>query len=408
MKRAVLIHRQSHAARRAEYNRLHPGMPASMLEQNYVRPDRHERGIALGEPTEKPFDLNDPEVMAELKRALVALAQYEVDPFRNADPATEMVWKQIVLEGPYADAWDGASADEYITAISRYASEPYFKIVGPYFQLGGSRFGRYGIVGGPQPTAAGLEVIAGAVNEKLGGTPKMERYLAWRGGMFAPPSQTSGPPATAVVIPSHKHGPFWQVNGYTPIYPEGDPTWVAAGAEIDDSLVNCWQQLADLPWNAPEATRALLLEDCIATERASHDQAARQANKTAPTPTCPPGQIWDSSASRCRDGGVIDLPEDTVVLDVPGCVAASMEEDHLSREQAEKECMEGCVQFFMDKRGRSRAEAEKLCGKKGLSTAAAATTVAVGAVLGVAAYLIHKRHKAQGRPLTANRRRRRA
>lgn len=384
-----------------------PPMSRHVLEQNYSRRPRGERPLyALSDPSDTPFDLNDAEVIAEIKAALIALARYETDPFRSgADPATEQVWKQIVTEGPLASAWDGPTSDEFVAAISRYATEPVFAIAGPFFQLGGSSFGRYGIVGGPQPTAAGLEVLAGAVNEKLGGEPAMKKYLAWRGGVFAPPSQTSGPPATAVVIPNRRHGVAWRLDGYTPVYPEGDPTWVGHANTIDQHLVECWQQLAALPATAPEATRTLLLQDCILQQRSAHDAAAREANKSAPTPSCPAGQIYDRYDGRCREPGTLETPEVALIADVEGCVEVSVTEDGMERAAAEKACMEGCIRYFTDQQGRSKLDAETLCGQKRSPIMAMAGAIAIGAALGLGAYFWQR--QATRRP-TPNRRRRSA
>ena len=154
-------------------------------------PYAFDNHAAMGQPGTTPYNLNDPVAITELKMALYELAKRDSDPLRNPEnPILETRWRDMILDGDYATSWDGASADEFVLAISRYASPS--GITGPHMQIAGSRFGK-GILGGPQPTAKGLEVIAGAVNQRLGGLPQMPSYLAWRGGgAFDPPSAWSG------------------------------------------------------------------------------------------------------------------------------------------------------------------------------------------------------------------------
>jgi len=148
------------------------------------------------------YDLGAPGVIRELKRALVALASAESDPFKKsaADVATEQTWKLITDD----DSWDGPAAEEFLLAISRYRPHAIIDalhISEPYVQQG--------LPGGPpQPVVNGLELIAGAVRQKIGGVPAMVKYEAWRAQgctfqatCFAPPSTISKPPdATPVLL----------------------------------------------------------------------------------------------------------------------------------------------------------------------------------------------------------------
>jgi hypothetical protein len=282
--------------------------------------------------TSKPFDLNAPGVVVEIKKALVALAQADADPLRNPDdPIQETVWQHIVLQGPHADAWEGAAADELVTAMSRYA--PTTGLQGPFVQLGGSKFGKYGIVGGAQPTAQGLEVLAGAVQQRLGGQPAMTKYLAWRGGAFAPPSTVSGPPANAQVIPSGRHGAFWDPSGYTPLWDGAPDNLKQAVTQLDESLIACIQQQADLK---TEGQRLIGINDCLLPTRASRHQAVLLANEGAPPPECPAGHSYDAAQGRCvEDTGIVDLPPPSMA----DCVKAYMEIEGKSRAEAEAICM---------------------------------------------------------------------
>lgn len=318
---------------------------------------------AFGEAGETPFDLNDLDSIIELKLALRALAMHLADPLKNpADPIIEERWKKIDTTSSYRGGWEGPSADEFVTAISRHA--PSSGISGPYAQLNAGGFGKYGIVGGPFPTAAGLEVIAGAVQTLLGGQPRMSKYLAWRDGVFDPPSTVSGPPTNAVVIGSKKRTPIWQKDGYTQVWVDGDPQWVDIVAQLDDSLVSCWQQSQTM---LNETTRDLALRDCILSVRASRDLAVRKANKGVPPPECPQDHVYDADAGECKKmSGVIDLPEVTPTDEM-------------------------CIQAYRDM-GKSKREARELCHVPSppvLSTVGGA--LAIGAVVGVGFWFLQKR-----------------
>jgi hypothetical protein len=266
----------------------------SLLGYNYEQPGAVERQyspygyatVALGAAS-APFDLNG-KATVELKRALLALAQHGADPFRNpADPITERVWQSMLVDGEYADAWDGPSSDELVTALSRYASGS--GIPGPHTFLRASAAGRYGINGGPQPTAAGLEVIAGAVQSVLGGIGQMTEYMKWR---------DAGHSADAVVLPNRKTA--WD---------QGDPEWLALVDETDDNLISCW----NIQLGAPnEQLRAQGLSECIGPARAARDAAAAGANQGKAIPSCQQFEQWDFATGRCvRMAGVVDLDEVT-------------------------------------------------------------------------------------------------
>lgn len=152
---------------------------------------------SLGD-TSEPYDLNEPAAVLELKEALYALGERAADRHRTSDPAIERRWQDIVLGEP---SWDGATADEFALAIGRYRGLGW-QVPYPY---------AVSTPGGPQPTATGLELIAGAVNELLGGTPPMLSYERWRAGSFAPPSRISGPDPNDPIIPVSYFGPAFGV-----------------------------------------------------------------------------------------------------------------------------------------------------------------------------------------------------
>lgn len=291
----------------------------------------------LGQASSQPYDLNVPEHVIELKLALFELAKRDADSFRNPDdPIKERRYKDMILDGRYAASWDGATADEFVMAISRYQGDS--SLSGPFMQIGGSRFGA-GIVGGPQPTAQGLEVIAGAVEQRLGGTPKMSNYLGWRGGAIPPPSSISGPDENAVVTPVRRHGPFWDKDGYTPVADDGVAEWVGIASQVDQSLVQCWQQLMEAP---TEEIRSLVLSDCLLPQREAHHTAALQANANQPDPDCGEGYFYDRANAECRKRTDIILPPTDI---------------EISKAEARRICIEGQMQDH----GLSRSEAERIC-----------------------------------------------
>ena len=142
--------------------------------------------VSLGDMA-SPYDMRETEAVLEVKSALYALGQLAADKFRTSDPSFETRWKEIILGEP---SWDAATADEFCIAVGRYRGIGW-QVPSPYAVT---------TPGGPQPTATGLELIAGAVNERLGGSPRMLSYERWRGGSFAPPSIISGPTAETPII----------------------------------------------------------------------------------------------------------------------------------------------------------------------------------------------------------------
>lgn len=145
--------------------------------------------VGVGD-TSIPYDLGAPGIIREVKQALKALGVLAADRHRTPDPAIERRYEAIVIDED-VPSWDAASADEFAIAIGRYRG---WGLQVPWPWASDS-------AGGPQPTATGLELLAGAVNDQLGGHPRMVMYEQWRQGTFAPPSRVSGPDADAPVVP---------------------------------------------------------------------------------------------------------------------------------------------------------------------------------------------------------------
>jgi hypothetical protein len=155
---------------------------------------------SLGED-KTPYDLNDPVAIQQVKSALLALGRYWSDRVAREDPAIETRWSWI---DPSVPSWDPSTADEFAFAVGRLRGLGW-QVSGPY---------AVETPVGPQPTATGLELIAGAVNDLLGGTPRMTHYEAWRGGWVSPPSVISGPAPSDPVSPCQFYGPAFNLPPY--------------------------------------------------------------------------------------------------------------------------------------------------------------------------------------------------
>ena len=225
--------------------------------------------IDLGAQEEKlPFDLNNEEIVIELKRALVMLGQREHDPLRNPqDTATETRWEGIAVVDP---AWGPDTADEYALAISRYRLGSL--ISGPYAQL---------TPVGLQPTSRGLELIAGAVNGRLGGSPRMTAYEAWRDGLIPPPSVFSAPDKNAPVQASLNYGEH-------AFAPQNAPPELLA-------IVNQWDKTLEGIWKdslkAKNETQRQAWANAMENARAERTRAVQMAIATTPEPK-PNGYTW--------------------------------------------------------------------------------------------------------------------
>lgn len=258
-------------------------------------PELYQNYIALGqsEAEQKAFDLRDSRVVAELKEALKALAAFEADPARSGpDPATEVVWKGITLNTyPY---YDPQTADEYALAVSRYRN--LWDIPPPYAQL---------TPVGPQPTVGGLEIIAGAANELLGGFPKLELYEAWRDGTFAPPSTWSVPDPNTPVIPSVEYGP--QVRFPPPDVLEEHPGLAQAFAQSESNLQAAWMEAMNATneqdrdfWATVLASRRKERDDVVGEAIELADiREGEEVNQPTIDACIEAGGSWSTAESRC-------------------------------------------------------------------------------------------------------------
>lgn len=158
------------------------GMPGAM-ERGYAPYKR-----AFGDDA-KPYDLNAPGAVAEVKAALRALGQAGSATLDNPAPIIETAWKAI----GDSDVWDFPTALEFVLFVSRTKSKHYTET--PYTQQP-----TYPAL--PQPSVMGLELLAGEVNDRLKGVPSLKLYEAWRGGPSRPPTMLNRPTPNTPVTPT--------------------------------------------------------------------------------------------------------------------------------------------------------------------------------------------------------------
>lgn len=242
---------------------------------------------SLGED-KQPYDLGNVTAVKELKTALVTLGYYWSDKLARPDPSTETRWSQIDLA---SEGWEPAAADELAFAIGRLRGAGW-QVKEPY---------AFETPVGPQPTPTGLELIAGAVNQLLGGSPRMAHYEAWRGGVMAPPSVISGPSATDPVTPNYFYGTAFKV---APANVEGG---VAAGLQmVRTALTEAWKDAM-----APDKDESYRreVEKRIIDMRAERDKLVEIAIANAP-PREGKTVVEHVAAEQCTGSGGVWNPSD--------------------------------------------------------------------------------------------------
>lgn len=244
-----------------------------------------------------PYDLNEPGAVAEIKVVLRELAKLRSDPL-GPDPITEDTWQFIDMSREHIDAWDGPTADEFLLAISRRRatapSDAPFATASPVESKG-----RFEIIGGPQPTVAGLELMAQASHKLLKDSVQLDNYLAWRGGTLD--DWFGGPPET-LVIPTGKFGRRWNPRGWTFAWRDGDvaknsPVLITQLDMIEDSIKHSWNYAQQMTTEADRAARANILRDL----RQQRHDLVLVLNRGAPPPECNTGLVWSLSKSACVD-----------------------------------------------------------------------------------------------------------
>lgn len=348
----------------------------------------------------EPYDLRVPGRVAEIKKVLKALGNYWSDKASNpADPQQEDTFKYIDASTPMLDAWDGPTADAYALTVGRHLGrfpalmppgqrEPLMQIQPqPIDQQGHSS-----IIGGPQPTVAGLELIAQAAHELLKDSVQLEQYIAWRGGVLDCVGLTSGRciPPDAVVLQTNKTGRAWDPRGYTFAWTDSptaktQPQLLAALNQLDQALINAWTM-------APKATNETdrkTVADTLVTLRNQRDQVVRQLNQGAPEPTCLQGYHWDKTQGYCVPRCPSGFTWDDATM---ACVAGQVDvgymsyQDCMTQQQMPEDAGGG---------GATEDEAKDVCGKLFPKSSTASTVAAFGvlAAIGVGAALLFRDRK---------------
>jgi hypothetical protein len=280
----------------------------------------------------EPYDLSAPGRVSEIKKALIALAQHRSDGLQTPAPNTqkEDLWRHIDTSPEFIDAWDGPTADAFLTAVSRYrhlldptmpkerrvplAQLPKFKDV----------HGNDVIIGGPQPTVAGLEALTQAVHRILKDAVQLGSYNQWRGGSLD--CEFLGPdcePPDAFVTPTRRKGRDWNPRGWTVAWRNGPaaqqyPNMVPLLDAIDVQLGAQWAQAVDDQNENQREQRAQAIIDY----RQQRNDIVKQLNKGAPLPECADAnQVYDKTkgacVARCRPGQKWDPQQQACVIELP-------------------------------------------------------------------------------------------
>ena len=228
------------------------------------------------------YDFRQPGAVREVKYALRLVAQAFSAPWEtNLDPILETNWMNL----QYDDVWDYPSAMEMALLGARFGDR--FSASPPFVQTPA-------YPSGPQPTVAGLELLASVVNERVPTAPPLAIYEAWRGGLFRPPSAISQPSKDAAIIHT---GLVWPVT-LTPN--DAPPKQMQDVRAADMSIAAGWTAAASSP---DERSRALTVLEARAAWLA-REQAIAAAGKSSPatiaqSKTCAPGTEWSAVDLAC-------------------------------------------------------------------------------------------------------------
>jgi hypothetical protein len=339
-----------------------------------------------------PYDLGVAGRVSEIKKVLIALARHQSDSLQTPAPDTqkEDLWRHIDTSPDLLDAWDGPTADAYLTAVSRYkhlldetmpkarqtplAQLPKFKDV----------HGNDVIIGGPQPTVAGLEALSQAAHRILKGAVQLGSYNQWRGGSLD--CTILGPscePPDALVTPTRRRGRDWNPRGWTVAWRSGPaaqqyPNLVPMLDAIDVQLEAQWAQA---PGDQNEVQREQRAQAIIDYRQQRHD-VVKQLNKGATLPKCAdPSHVYDTKkgtcVARCHSGQKWDEQLQTCVIQLPEVT------DHPYK--TFDECVADQVQWTSEEQ--ARADCGDLVYPSRYATAAIA---GLAGVLAVGGYLLFR------------------
>lgn len=260
----------------------------------------------------QPYDLNVPGRVAEIKRVLQALGDYASDPNRNpSNTQTEDTHRYIDTSPTHIDSWDGPTADAFALTVGRHRDRfpglmtPGQKS-GPLIQVVKHRTKENGdlvVVGGPQPTVLGLELIAQAAHEVLHDSLQLDQYLAWRGGTLDCFSLDKGSciPPDSSVVSSYALGKPYDPRGWTIADEKGEvaqvyPDLVIQLHDVQSRMEKLW---SEAPFKETESARKRVADE-IVDLRGERDALVRKLNQRSDDPGCPaPSQKYDRKTGKC-------------------------------------------------------------------------------------------------------------
>ena len=280
--------------------------------------------LPVGQDKIPIYDLNQPGRVKEIKDVLFELAKKKSDSLQtiSEDLQTEDSWKHMRRTGKHADAWDGPTADAYVLAIGRYKDMAGYLLEPPPFSqlLVEFQGGKTGVIGGPQPTIAGLEMLAQASRQVLGGTPQLSQYVEWRGGDL---SSLFDIPPDAKVFPALQAGPIYDKRGWTLAWRDGpvaqnNPQLIDELEIVEGSLEANWRMAQLEPDEKGRQERA----NSIRGNRSTRDSIVRQLNKGAPPKDCADINLewsWEQGqcVPRCPEGMEVIPGQDGCAVVMP-------------------------------------------------------------------------------------------
>lgn len=347
------------------------------------------------------YDLSVAGRVAEIKKVLIALAQLQSDSLQTPLPRTQKddIWRYIDTSPEFLDAWDGPTADAFAIAVSRY--KPLLSPTlpqqrqSPLVQLPKYKdvHGNDVIVGGPQPTVAGLEAIAQAAHRILKDAVQLGSYAQWRGGsldcgLLGPSCE----PPDALVTPTRRKGRDWDPRGWTVAWRNGPtaqqyPNTVSLLDAIDVQLEEQWAQAVGDQNENQRETRAQI----ITNYRQQRHDVVKELNKGASLPECADlSQVYDRAkgtcVARCRPTQTWDAQQQVCVIELPEV------SDHPYR--TFDECVVDQVKWVNEER--ARADCGDLTYPSGKYAMAAVGGLV--ALLGVGSYLLFRDKKIPDMP----------
>ena len=249
------------------------------------------------------------------------------------------------------------------------------------------------IIGGPQPTVAGLEAIAQAAHRVLKDAVQLGSYIQWRGGSLdCTLLGASCEPPDALVAPTRHKGRDWDPRGWTVAWRNGPtaqqyPNTVALLDAIDVQLEAQWAQAVGDQNENQRETRA----QAITNYRQQRHDIVKELNKGAPLPDCAdPAQIYDRTKGtcvpRCRPTQTWDAQQQVCVIQLPEVT------DHPY--ETFNECVADQLKWVNEEQARADCGDLTYPGGK-------YATVAIGglvALLGVGGYLLFRDKKVPDMP----------